>query len=389
MISVFLNWLTDCANAFIDVVNRGESASAVNYSSRGQAYRVPQIVDSLQTNPLRYADKTLPFITSLDLHVHLHDTKEQVISLLNEFAGQRGKKNLVIILMNADLLLTERFDLLPIFNTFALSQEQCSIIYFFKKNITAPSYVKKLSHFSSLYHNIFIKRPYTTEEVRSFIQELAKEYNFSLDKALQELIITQCGDRLWLVREALRHLAKTNDRSTLFTHDGMILRLNTIMTELEEWEHDVLRKLVREEMHFTPEEKQTITYLVNTGFLVPHGDSFTIRVALLRDYVKTYYADATTINVTNKKDIVINNTIVTSTFSPSERRMLRHFLQNKGKIVTRDEIAQAVWKEESQEKYSDWAIDQLVRRVRQKLMKLGLPEDTIATKKNQGYVIED
>ncbi len=388
MISVFSEWLTESSNSFIDVINRRECASALNYSSRGQVYRLPQILEVLHSQPLLFTDKTLPFLTVLDMHEIVTISKETFIALLDEYKAKRGDKRLVIILKNADLLLNDRIDLLPIINTFALSQSYCSVIYFFKKNITAPSYVKKLSHFSSLYHNILIKKPYNASEIRQFILALEKEYTLSLDKALREQIMTQCGDKLWFIREAMRHLAKKGDRTTLFTHDGMTLRLNTVISEMEQWEQDILRKIVRQETTFSQDEKQMIQYLLNTGFLKQEKNMYVISVPLLHEYAKKYFEEEVSLSITKEKEIVVNNTNVTSVFSPSERRLLRYLIGNRGKVVSRDDISHAVWQEESQEKYSDWAIDQLIRRTRQKLLKLGLSEDTITTKKNQGYLIQ-
>jgi DNA-binding response OmpR family regulator len=128
-------------------------------------------------------------------------------------------------------------------------------------------------------------------------------------------------------------------------------------------------------------------YLLSTGFLTQEKDLYVISVPLLHEYAKTYFSEEMSLSITKQRDIIMNNTNITSVFSPSERKLLRYLIDNKGKVISRDEIAQAVWKEKSEEKYSDWAIDQLVRRVRQKIIKLGLPENTIVTKKNQGYII--
>ncbi|MBN2015255.1 winged helix-turn-helix domain-containing protein [Candidatus Dojkabacteria bacterium] len=58
----------------------------------------------------------------------------------------------------------------------------------------------------------------------------------------------------------------------------------------------------------------------------------------------------------------------------------------KGEVVTRDEIARILWKDAEDEKYSNWAIDKTISRIRKKLKKHGAVV-SIITVRNQGYVL--
>ena len=65
--------------------------------------------------------------------------------------------------------------------------------------------------------------------------------------------------------------------------------------------------------------------------------------------------------------------------------MLFTFLkENKDKICEREEIIEVVWPEEEDLGVSDWAIDKLVARVRNKL-KLQKNDFEIQTIKTRGY----
>lgn len=68
----------------------------------------------------------------------------------------------------------------------------------------------------------------------------------------------------------------------------------------------------------------------------------------------------------------------------SESRVLVLFQSKAGQICSRDEIAQALWGEQWTQKYSDWMIDTMIYRLRQKL-KAGYE---IKTLRNQGYVLK-
>ena len=44
-----------------------------------------------------------------------------------------------------------------------------------------------------------------------------------------------------------------------------------------------------------------------------------------------------------------------------------HLYNRKGSIVNKDEIANILWKSEAIKKYSDWAIDKTISRLRKKI----------------------
>jgi len=73
--------------------------------------------------------------------------------------------------------------------------------------------------------------------------------------------------------------------------------------------------------------------------------------------------------------------------SPTELRVLNYLQIHPGKTVLRTEIARLVWGEEEwEDKYSDWAISQLIYRLRNKLANVS-PADRIRTLKGQGFVL--
>lgn len=79
----------------------------------------------------------------------------------------------------------------------------------------------------------------------------------------------------------------------------------------------------------------------------------------------------------------IPNTIK-STLSPQENSIYELLEQNKNQIVTRENIAQALWKSVHTDKYSDWAIDAIMSRIRKKL-----PEVKIKTIRGVGFSMLD
>lgn len=72
-------------------------------------------------------------------------------------------------------------------------------------------------------------------------------------------------------------------------------------------------------------------------------------------------------------------------FARQEYELLAFFLKEPNKVHSRDKIAETIWGKESYEKYSDWAIDQLMSKLRKKLKTLGADGKALMTVRGRGY----
>lgn len=70
----------------------------------------------------------------------------------------------------------------------------------------------------------------------------------------------------------------------------------------------------------------------------------------------------------------------------SIEREVFDILHEKKNVVTRENIAQTIWRNEWVSRYSDWAIDQTIHRIREKLDKVKAPYE-IVTKKGEGFIL--
>jgi hypothetical protein len=82
-------------------------------------------------------------------------------------------------------------------------------------------------------------------------------------------------------------------------------------------------------------------------------------------------------------DIIIDQKFVKN-LSPTLFKLYELFSGNRGKLLTREEIARALWGEDYSSRYSDWAIDRYIADFRKKVHS----EIKIITKKRLGYFIE-
>lgn len=74
-------------------------------------------------------------------------------------------------------------------------------------------------------------------------------------------------------------------------------------------------------------------------------------------------------------------------FSKTEIKSLKTLVENESEIVTKEELGYVVWGKEVDEKYSPWAIDQIIFRLRSKLEKLNIYGE-IKTIHGKGYVFQ-
>jgi len=83
--------------------------------------------------------------------------------------------------------------------------------------------------------------------------------------------------------------------------------------------------------------------------------------------------------------IFVANTEITSILGTYEFRMLRYLIENRNFTVGFDELADVMYAEKADEKYSLWGISKTVQRVRDKLEQHGIPRDAIKNVKGEGF----
>jgi len=82
------------------------------------------------------------------------------------------------------------------------------------------------------------------------------------------------------------------------------------------------------------------------------------------------------------QDIVLDGLILATVPTAQEISLIRLFTQNLNRPVTRDQIAEAFWGKATVTRYSDWAIDKAISRLRKKIKS---KEYQLITVKGLGY----
>jgi hypothetical protein len=76
----------------------------------------------------------------------------------------------------------------------------------------------------------------------------------------------------------------------------------------------------------------------------------------------------------------------TLTLTRIEKRAFTCLWKNAGTLVSFDDMADALWKEQADEKFSLYALAKIIQNLRTKLKKFGIQKETITTIRKQGYL---
>lgn len=76
---------------------------------------------------------------------------------------------------------------------------------------------------------------------------------------------------------------------------------------------------------------------------------------------------------------------VEDALSDKDKKIFKLFISQKNKLVTKDQIAQAIWGDNYNEFYSDWTLDQIISRFRKRINTFGIDSQSLVTIKGRGY----
>lgn len=210
-------------------------------------------------------------------------------------------------------------------------------------------------------HSLSILKRVPYEDALHIIAELSDRFEFYPSEEQKQDIFHWSYGHVGLLRTL--YLLKRQTPDAPFTTTGL-LREPTVIERL----NNILREIPTEHMAAVLWGKLSFiekTFLEEFGFIDSDGKLFH---PLLTRLIPGKQA---------ARD---------STLSLTELRVLEYLKLHQDTLVSRADIARIVWGEEEwEDKYSDWAIGQLIYRLRKKL-EYSASTASIQTRKGQGFV---
>lgn len=384
-------WLTE--------IRRGENVSVMFFPKTDRFRRLHQLIEDKQFLKRFLGEKATYLFQMTDFNVSLVEDKfdiyEHVARQFNltnltatpqtfqQWIAYFHQQNirLVLILPDAEKYLTpENKHILPLLFEVVLDHAPTITVFsFYEVDITCPYYLSTISVLKDLFENIFSYPLYSSEDVFTFVRYLQKKWDMKINPNKEEKVVVSCGGHFWLVKEAVRELLNSGKWS--YEEESMRFRLGTIYSSLCASEKSAIEKLITAKKSFTGEEDHSLAYLRKMNFL-DRDNNF--QIGLFQKYVQTHLQSSIVLGLENSV-LTLNHVPLDKFLSRKEYRVLKLLFEHKGEVVSRDAIALRIWPAKTEEHYSDWAIDQLIARLRKRLVELALPSKFIGVVRGRGY----
>lgn len=296
---------------------------------------------------------------------------------------RKQKVTLVIVLPEAEKYLTNAGSNILSYLSHIVDQFAPLIISlcFFEADITHSDYTKLLPVSTRLYQNVHYYPLYGEDDTRTFIHYLAKKWGAKISPALEQDILHGCGGHFWLVKESVRQISE--GKRDPFVEEGMQFRLRTIYDFFSPTEQEALSKIVTHKKNISPPEHESLRYFQKMNFMDARGRC---RVGLYEDFIENRLDRRIEFTLQQNK-IFLNDVPIDRLFSRQEHRVFRLFIEKQGSVISREEIASMIWQVHTEDNYSDWAIDQVVARLRKRLKDLSLSPELIRVARGKGYLL--
>jgi hypothetical protein len=128
-------------------------------------------------------------------------------------------------------------------------------------------------------------------------------------------------------------------------------------------------------------------YLINTGVVKNEEGEWRLFSPLFEGWIKKMIGQQKPVVDEREGKLWLGKQKLEDELSYQEYQVLRLLWDNINQLVTRGKIAEVIWPVKTEEKYSDWAIDQLLTKVRRKIGDFG-QERLIKTVRGQGVRLD-
>mgnify|MGYP001075224585 CR=1 FL=1 len=362
------------------VVKYNESASIYFYSKAGLLRRFHQLLNDKKIYQKYFEAQKIKII---DVNAFVLEEEEDWQKALDI----KNKSNIFFILGMDQILLKKNKRALTFLEEKEAQNPNWSFLFFFNLDFSHPDFWSILKTKSVFIQNTIFLSLYKKEDDKQFIDFLEIKWDLSLSQKLKDEILKECGGNFWLVKQAMRFLRdnpEAEEEKEIFNHQQMKWRLEMIWKKFLKSEKTVFKKIIKKQNKFNKKELHSLKFLKKTGWIRKNDREITI--PLLKRFLNKK-REKFSLKLGKRKRIFLNNVSVEKNFSNKEKAVLTLLLKNKDKVVDRERIADSLWSGIWEEKYSDWAIDQTISRLRKRLVFLGLSSGLIKTVRGKGFVL--
>lgn len=405
MLHISENEVDKEAQAILTLVKNGENGIAVCYPTCKISYNLLRFLDdkillkkylgllyrrfAFCIIPLSSQDTEETFLEKFRMQLKANNIPtppHTTFSQLCEESLNKGKEPYLFILDTHEVNQSVLQNILQAVHEHILLSSRVKSIIFFENNIYRPGIYAVLSHYTSFLQNIIWVTPLQSEEAKHFIHKVAGEFHLSLSDELTHQLIENLGGYIWILKAALRYIRDTKDTDieSIINAPLVKMRIQMLFDMFSQDEKHALSQLVYADNHHIPAE--TKDYFLQIGIVKETERGFSLTIpALLPLVEKTHIVS--TLEIDEEGNVSFEKRDLKGLLTEYELKTLQALLKSKGKLLPREALAQSLWGDNWEDRYSDWALDKLISRLRKSLQQIGLPSTIITTRKRQGFLI--
>lgn len=270
------------------------------------------------------------------------------------------------------------------------------------------------SNFSFMRNLIYWLPLPTKNELSELLDEFSQQFEYKLSKEEKEFILTETAGHVGLAKYVAQYFSEGNkvpetgeEYLRMLHHNPIKRRLLQIYNELDENELAAL-KISNDGRGFASIPPHHIEKF-KAMHILNEIDGNTPEIRIITKFVKYYskvdqkydllkpqsntpksnpiFIEGNGVDISDG-NVYVNGRQIEQDLSQRELHILKHFIQNANKVILREEIAQLIWGKMSADRYSDWAIDQSISRLRKKLGDNAYESTFIKTVKGRGFRYE-
>lgn len=395
--SVVTEQYKKASEAWRSMLEIGDNLSILFFPFSDKVRRIEQFIsDSKQEKGTTYHRVFLPIDPELlnieeknDLIDHLTGTlrKEKIITkseplaqVMKQLAAR--KIQIVLVLLSADTLLlpSSKFFLSALHEILYENNPFIVSICCFETDITHPKNITVFRQYPQLLHSIFYYPLYGKKDTEQFIHYVRAKWNVEVNQKQIDRMIAEYGGKWWFIKDAIRQLRVQKDWNE--ETDGMNFRKNMIIQALLPSERSALLKIITGRKTFDADEQHSVNHLIKLRVIT---DDYHLAIPILRKPLLASVGSMHALTYENNM-VYLNQVPIGKFFSRKEIRALKTLVSKPGVIISRENLAQAIWPVDTDENYSDWAIDQIIARVRKRLPEFEIPPASIKSIRGKGYM---
>lgn len=237
---------------------------------------------------------------------------------------------------------------------------------------------KIIAPYYSLFQHIIRPPERTDAEIEHFTRYRLSVWHHQLPDDAIDYIVHEAGG-IPLFAKATARLATGESLTTLpqihqliHNHPEYRERVRVFWETLTERQRNVLTDIVNGK---TPADSE-VSHLEDMCIIERTSSGLSLRCPTLTRFINPN-APAALADITKRIHL-----------TPAEKHIVETLCKTPGGIVSREAIATILWADKVDEKYSDWALDQAMSRLRRKLETLPPPTPKLVSKKKSGFYLD-